>query len=156
MSQLGRYEESALCTGTVLPNEWNEALVKELSEVYKDQAIQDNSFFDVYGEFFTKELTLVISYLDHANLTAAPHTLKISAETNLDDPKLKNILSSVIKLASSILDDTFSGSQIIWETTDWIHNPFDGQNLYYQLSRENLSLSIQAEKILQSEIEIKD
>ena len=148
---LGRYNESLVSTGTALPKEWIESFVGILTETYFKQTEKDHRVFDVYGQIFDKEFTVVISYIHHDDHYAAPISVFISHDIIDDDKQMAKTLDQVVTLAGHIYDDIFSVDDWNEFLPSWTENKMGGSNFFYKITRENLGLSLQAEEILKND-----
>ncbi|MBG59666.1 MAG: hypothetical protein CME67_04065 [Halobacteriovoraceae bacterium] len=150
---LGRYDESDTSKGKSLPPEWTEEFVKVLTETYLDKSEKDNRFFDVYGQIFDKEFVVVISYIHHSDQLAAPISIFLSHDTSeeMKSKDLSKALKELIDLSGHILDDIFSQEDWSEFCPNWTENKFRDHTFFYKITRENVSLSLQAEEILKGE-----
>lgn len=145
---LGRYKDSLVESGSALPAEWTESLVKVLTETYFKQSEKDNCFFDVYGKVFDQEFIVIISYIHHEDQMASPISVFISHDNLEDSKKMKQALASLVDLAGHIFDDIFSIADWNGYIPNWTENKFKENTFFYKITRENISLTLQAEEIL--------
>jgi len=148
---LGRYEESTIPTGTLLPAEWTEAFIKVLTDTYYDQSEKDNRFFTVFGQLYDKEFVVVVSYIHHDDNFASPITLFLSHDIIDSSAKMKKALSDLVDLTSLIYDDVFAVSDWVDYLPSWMENKFKGNDFHYKITRENITLTLQAEELLKSD-----
>lgn len=148
---LGRYSESLLSEGNILPAEWTETFVGLLTETYFKQSEKDRRFFDVYGKVFDEEFVVVVSYIHHDDHLAAPYSVFISHDIVPDDKKMKKTLDQVVTLAGHIFDDIFSSEDWNEFIPHWTENQFDESVFFYKITRENIGLTIQAEELLKND-----
>ena len=148
---LGRYSESLLTEGTILPAEWTESFVGILTETYFKQTEKDSRFFDVFGKTFDKEFVIVVSYIHHDDHLAAPISLFISHDILENDKKMKKTLDQVVNLTGLIFDDIFSKEDWNEFIPNWTENQFEESNFFYKITRENIGLTIQAEELLKND-----
>ncbi|MCT4641123.1 MAG: hypothetical protein N4A33_02425 [Bacteriovoracaceae bacterium] len=145
---IGRYPTSSLSEGKHIPNEWTELLIKTLNDTYEAKAASDECFFDVYGKTFEEEFILIISYIHKTDYSKSPITLFISHD-NLDtSKKFKEAIDSAIDLTGLIFDDIFSNEDWNEYVLNWTQNDFEKNQFFYKITRENISLTIQAEELL--------
>lgn len=145
---LGRYKNSLVESGSSLPAEWTESFVKVLTETYFKQSEKDNRFFDVYGRIFDEEFLAIISYIHHDDQMASPISVFISHDHLDDSKKMKEALDSLVNLAGHILDDIFSSEDWNGFSPNWVENKFNKNTFFYKITRENISLTLQAEEFL--------
>lgn len=148
---LGRYETSVLEDGKHLPAEWTEEFVKILTEAYAAQSEKDNRFFDVYGQIYDKEFVVVVSYIHHSDQLAAPISIFISHDTSSDSKELSKALKALVDLSGHIFDEIFSQEDWNEYVPTWTENDFKGHLFHYKITRENVSLSLQAEQLLKKD-----
>lgn len=145
---LGRYKNSLVESSSALPAEWTESFVKVLTDTYFKQSEKDNRFFDVYGKIFEEEFVVVISYIHHEDQMASPISVFVSHDHLENSKKMKVALESLVNLAGHIFDDIFSSDDWNGFLPNWTENKFDNNTYFYKITRENISLTIQAEEIL--------
>ncbi len=152
--QFGRYEVDENSSRKPLPNEWTEELTRVLTESYHEQAAKDNKFFDVHGEIYEKEFVVIISYIHLKDNLASPISIFISHDVVDDSKQFKLVLKNLVDLSGLILDDIFS--QEAWSdyNSQWTENNYKNNEFYYKITRENISLTIQAEEFLKKNGEI--
>lgn len=148
---LGRHESSLIAEGKSLPPEWTEEFVKILTETYAEQSEKDNRFFDVYGQIFEEEFVVIVSYIHHADQSAAPISIFISHDTAADSKALSKALKELVDLSGHILDDIFSQTDWNEYVPNWTENKFKEHTFHYKITRENVSLSLQAEELLKKD-----
>ena len=147
---LGRFEESELSKGKSLPAEWTEEVVKVLTETYLERSEKDNRFFDVHAKSYDKETVVVIAYIHHSDQLAAPISIFISLDNDekMGSKELSSALKALVDLSGHILDDIFAQEDWNEFFPTWTENKFKDHTFYYKITRENVSLSLQAEEIL--------
>ncbi|MCO4754755.1 MAG: hypothetical protein KC478_09735 [Bacteriovoracaceae bacterium] len=147
---LGRHEDSVFAKGKSLPTEWTEEVVKVLTETYLERSEKDNRFFDVHAQSFEKETVVVISYIHHSDQLAAPISIFISLENDekMDSKELSKALKALVDLSGHVLDDIFAQEDWNEFFPNWTENKFKDYTFHYKITRENVSLSLQAEEIL--------
>lgn len=149
--QLGRYETSNIAAGKSLPPEWTEEFVGILTETYANQSEKDNRFFDVYGQIYDEEFVVIVSYIHHSDQMAAPISIFISHDTASDSKALSNALKELVDLSGHIFDDIFSKDNWNEYIPSWTENKFKEHTFHYKITRENVSLTLQAEEILKKD-----
>lgn len=147
-----RYDESLFETGKDLPQDWVEEFTKILSHTYADRANKDNSFFHVWGQIYDKEILVIVSYLDHNDQLASPKTLFISHDIEQDQEELKTNLDNLVNFTGLVFDDIFSTSDWNDYFSVWTENKFKKSTFHYKVTRENISLTLQAEQILSGKL----
>lgn len=145
----GRFEESQ--DGTFMPAEWQENFIKVLTEVYAEKAQTDQRLFDVHGLIYEKEFVIIVSYMDQNDYLVAPISLFLSHDIIDDEKKMKKALQNVADLTGEIFDDIFATEDWNDYNPNWTENQYKENTFYYKITRENVTLSLQAEEILKRE-----
>lgn len=145
---VGRHDSSTLNSGKKLPAEWTENFTKTLTEAYFEQSEKDSRFFSVFGEIFEEEFIVIASYIHHDDPLASPISLFISHDIIDGDKDFKKVLSNLVDFTGHVFDDVFASSDWNEYIPTWTENKFKNTELCYKLTRENISLTLQAEEIL--------
>ena len=135
-------------TGKQLPQEWTDNLMQTLNEAYADEIEAKNSFFDIYGEIYDQEFVVIASLMHQADLGIAPVSVFISHDVLADQKHFRSVLKSLVDLMGLIFDDVFTKPDWSEYNANWTENKFKGNNFFYKITRENVSLTLQAEEIL--------
>ncbi|MAX67865.1 MAG: hypothetical protein QF441_07315 [Bacteriovoracaceae bacterium] len=146
--QFGRYHIEETTPRKTLPAEWTEEFTRVLTESYFEQSEKDNSFFHVYGEIYDKEFVVVISYIHHDDQLKSPISLFISHDVVENSKNFKDVLKNLVDLTGLIFDDIFSNADWNNYNSNWTENKYKDNEFHYKITRENISLSLQAEEIL--------
>ena len=145
---VGRYNESTLSSAKYLPKDWVEEFVRILSQTYAEQADKDNCFFDVHGLLFDEEVVVIISYIDHNDHAAAPISLFISHDIVGDIKKMEKNLDHLVDFSGLVFDDILGTKDWNEYNPNWTENKFKNSSYHYKITRENFSLTLQAQAIL--------
>jgi hypothetical protein len=149
--QFGRFEVSEGFEKKELPAEWTENLTRTLTDVYFQRSEKDNRFFNVYAEILEKEFVVIISYLHHNDQLVAPIALSISHDLVEDSKKFRVALDNLVNFSGVIFDDIFATEDWLDYVSAWTESKSKSSTFYYKISRENISLTLQAEEILKKE-----
>jgi len=150
----GRFEESEVDSKKTLPHEWLEEFTKILNDVYHDQLESNDRFFDVYGEIYEKEFVVIVAYVHNNEQLVAPISLFISHDNVDDSKKFKSVLKDLINFTGLLFDDIFSVAEWSDYNANWTENNYKDSTFFYKITRENISLTLQAEALLNKEIEL--
>lgn len=150
----GRYEETETVNKSALPHEWTEEFTKTITNAYMEKSEKDNCFFDVYGEIYDKEFVVIISYIHHHDHMRAPISVFISHDIVEDSKAFKKVLSNLIDLTGLVFDDIFAQEDWNDYNTTWTENKFRDNMFHYKITRENISLTMQAEEFLNKNGEV--
>lgn len=148
--------------GKPLPSEWQEGLARLLNETYKKECQKDNRYFDVYGQIYPEELLLIVSWLSEKEQGIAPVTCFLSCEPDqmATEEKVRKTQADFFDLAGLFFDDIFSKAE--WNDDseeaslfepNWQEVSHKNQNYFYKLSRENINLTLEADKLLGPDFE---
>ena len=154
---LGRKKNSKLIK--TFPSEWTESLNKILNDTYKIESKQSGKYFDVYGQIFDQEILLVVSYLSEKDEYEAPIALFLSydKDQNLTEEQIKETHNNLIDVVGLFFDEIFSDVEWNEFEPNWQEVSHKNQNYYYKISRENINLTLEANKLLGPEFhEIED
>jgi hypothetical protein len=136
----------------LFPKEWAEGLKQILLNIYGDKCIKAEKTFEVFGFSYPNEVLLIISYLG-LDKFEIPVTIFISCDLDKDTDSDK-IIDTMFDSAGVFFDQYFSSnesSEEIWDdyVHDWEESEFSKLKIFYKVTRENISLSIQANLLLE-------
>lgn len=141
--------------GKTLPTEWLESLNRLLNETYKSECQQNGRYFDVYGQVYPEELLLTVSYLSEKDEYLSPLTCFLSCEPDqmATEEKVKETQANFIDVVGLFFDEIFADSE--WDEFEptWQEVTHKNQNYFYKLSRENINLTLEADKLLGEEFQ---
>jgi hypothetical protein len=149
--QFGRYPVTEITKRSLLPNEWTEELTKVLTETYFDRSEKDQCFFDIHGEIYEKEFVAIISYIHHTDHMSSPISLFLSHDVVEDSKAFKKVLKNLVDLVGEIFDDIFANEDWSDYSLNWTENTYKGSDFFYKITRENISLTLQAEQFLNND-----
>ena len=142
--------KSSSKTGKSIPQDWLESLSRLLNESYKNECKDQGRYFDVYGQIYQEELLLVVSWLSEGDEYVAPVACFLSCETEhiTDEKKVKETQANFIEVVGLFFDEIFASSQWDEFEPNWQEVNFKQQNYFFKLSRENINLTLEANKLL--------
>lgn len=136
--------------GKTLPQDWLESLARLLNETYGIECKRNGRYFDVYGQVFSEELLLVVSYLSEKDEYLAPITLFLSCDPDqiANEDKVKETQNNFIEVTGLFFDEIFGDDE--WDNFEpvWQEVTHKHQNYWYKLSRENINATLEANKLL--------
>lgn len=140
-------------TGVSVPQDWLEGLARILNETYKTECEKNKRYFDVYGQIFAEELLVIISYLSEKDPNSAPIACFLSCDPDQmnKENKVKETQANYIELAGLFFDEIFSSEDWDEFIPNWQEVTYKNQNYYYKISRENINLTLEANKLLGEE-----
>lgn len=141
--------------GKALPSEWLESLARLLNETYKTECKKNNRYFDVYGQIYSEELLVIISWLSEEQEGAAPVTCFLSCDPDQmnSEKKVKETQAHYIDVAGLFFDEIFAREDWDEFEPNWQEVTYKQQNYYYKISRENINLTLEANKLLGDDFE---
>ena len=137
--------------GIALPKTWCEEVEYSLNNVYEDQKSKLNKSFFVCGKTFPNELLIGVSFLNEDDDSAQSLTVIISADIKKDDAQ-EDLLKAVLDSFGILFDEIFSVND--WNDYHLVWKKFENnkKEFHFQISRENLKLSLMADKILNEDL----
>lgn len=135
------------------PKDWAEGLKQILLNIYGEKCIQNEKTFEIYGFSYPTEALLIISYVG-LDKFETPVSLFISSDLT-DKTDTDKIMDNMFDSAGVFFDQYFSAeenndSDAIWDdyVLDWEESEFSGEKLFYKVTRENISLTMEANALL--------
>lgn len=133
----------------VFPEKWCSELKKVFDQTYQQQCSSLNKAFEVFAFSFPDELLLCISLLDQQVELSAPVTYKASLDLTEAEQDQEKIMANLIDSAAIFFDSYFkSGDNEDTYCPVWSETEFLKQKFYYQVSRENIGLTLKADHLL--------
>ncbi len=130
-----------------LPNEWADSVLELLQDTYRNELFDANKVFEIYGRLYKGEVLVMASLVDTSNDAAAATTYfaSMDLEENGDHTKL---LEGLVDSIGAFFDQFFADEN--WDDYQdmWKEETFKGTTLYCKVTRENVGLTIQADRLL--------
>lgn len=141
--------------GKGLPADWTEGLSRLLNETYKNECVKSDHYFDVYGQIYSEELLLAVSYLSEKDESMAPITLFLSCDTSYisSEQKAKDIHENYIEIVGLFFDEIFAHDEWNKFEPNWQEVTHNNHNYFYKLTRENVNLTLEANRLLGDDFE---
>jgi hypothetical protein len=131
-----------------IPLEWLEQAKKVLSENYLE-FIKDSDFsFQTFGEIYPDECCLALCLVNRVTENSVSLILSLDIDSNkFEASDLNNLLD-----ASSLFFDQYFNTKD-WDEYEpsWGEEEFKNKKFFSKVSRENIGLTLQAEKLLAQE-----
>lgn len=136
--------------GISIPVDWLESLARLLNETYSSECKKHDRYFDVYGQIYPEELLVIVSWISDKEQNAAPVTCFLSCDPDQmnNEKKVKETQANYIEVAGLFFDEIFSSDNWDGFEPNWQEVTHKHQNYYYKLSRENINLTLEANKLL--------
>ena len=133
--------------GSKMPKDWLDNLSDFLNENYRDSLIAKNLVFKTFGEIHNNEICLGISLLNPNHEKSIPTTLILSSDI-AKGPNSENNINKMIDFSGLIFDNYFLNNDTIEYQPNWTSEQFKNLTIFYKITRENIDLTIEANKML--------
>jgi hypothetical protein len=139
--------------GKSLPQDWIESFSRLLNESYKKECQLQDRYFDVYGQIYPDELVITTSWLSEKDEYSAPITCFLSCEPDQikDEKRLKETQSDYIDVVGLFFDEIFASSEWNEFEPNWQELKYKNHTYFFKLTRENINLTLEANKLLGDE-----
>jgi hypothetical protein len=135
--------------GLELPQEWLNEITNAVYSTYESSIKSKNLSLKTYGELHKGEVCLAfcLSSIKSDNTNAVSLILSLDLKDK-DDPK--ETLDNTINQSSEFFDLLFSGQKEDIFQPNWTKSDLKENNFYFKITRENIALSIEANKLLKN------
>ncbi len=145
-------------SGNPIPQEWPESLSRLLNDVYKKECAAAGKYFDVHGLIYPEELLVIVTFLSEKDEYLAPISLFLSCDvTDMStEDKVKETQKNYIDIVGLFFDEIFSDED--WNDFEptWQEVTHKNNNYFYKITRENVALTLEADKLLGPDFDIED
>ena len=134
-----------------LPESWRSQLKQNLLKIYGDHCLKQEKTFEVYAYTFPRELLIISSYVG-LDKNTIPITLLLSADLN-EKTDSKKLFNALIDNIAVFFDQYFQNQENEdWDefVHDWQEEELNRQTFFYKVTRENIGLTLEAERLLNS------
>lgn len=132
--------------GTIFPDTWINEVSDLLHQIYEQHLLHSKRELSVYGEIFNDEVLLILSLCPEGNASAAHFSIFLSADlTEKSDPK--KVLDQLIDYSDVILNNYLRGGELD-NFGIWFNETINKLEFFYKLSKENVALTLEANKLL--------
>jgi hypothetical protein len=142
--------KSSSKSGKSVPQDWSEGVAVLLNDTYKTECTKEGRYFDVYGQIFPEELLVIVSYLSEKDPAVAPIACFLSCDTEQmkTETMVKETQSNFMDVAGLFFDEIFSSDD--WSDFEpvWQEVKYKTHTYHYKLTRENINLTIEANRLL--------
>jgi hypothetical protein len=141
--------------GKIIPLDWSEGAARLLNDGFKAECTQKGRYFDVYGQFFSEEILVIVSYLSEKDEYLAPITLFLSCEPDqmATPEKVKETQKNFIDLIGLFFDEIIADESWDGFEPNWQEVSHKNENYFYKITRENINASLEADKLLGEDFE---
>ena len=136
-----------------IPKEILSFIDKLIAETFEKRLKSKNLELSIFGELYENEIVLIFSLLNSQDPNLNTISLFVSDDISIDsklEKKVDHLINSSSEFFETILNS--SEEQLLelysprWQITD-----LKSDNFYYKISRENIQLTIEANKLLSEE-----
>jgi hypothetical protein len=133
-----------------IPQDWLEGTARLLNETYKRKLKEGDYYFDTFGQIFPEELIFIVSLLPEEIAVTNPVTLFLSCDKSQMDSekKVKETQKSFIELTGLFFDEIFASEDWNEFEPTWQEVEHENQKYFFKISRENINLTLEANKLL--------
>ena len=139
--------------GKSIPQDWLVSFGILLNETYQSECEKHARTFDVYGQIYDEELLIVVSWISEKDEYIAPITCFLSCEPEQmkDGTKVKTTQMNFIDVVGIFFDEIFAADEWNEFEPNWQEVNYKQENYFFKLSRENVNLTLEANKLLGDE-----
>jgi len=143
---LSRNNEEA--KGLELPSEWLNDITEAINSTYKNLLDRKNLSLSSFGELHKGEVCLAfcLTKLNSDDSSAISLFLSLDLKEN-EDPK--TVLDKTINQSSEFFDLILSEQTEEIFQPNWVKSDLKENNFFFKITRENIKLTIEANKLLQ-------
>lgn len=136
--------------GSSIPQDWLESLSRLLNQTYRSECKTHQRYFDVYGQIYPEELLVIVSWNSEQAAGVSPVSCFLSCDPDQmnSEKKVKETQANYIEVAGLFFDEIFSNDNWDGFEPNWQEVTHKHQNYYYKLSRENIALTLEANRLL--------
>lgn len=150
----GRYQSEENDNKTLtLPANWRNDIEKLLNQLYKKEIEKMDKKFEVHGFLYPQEAVITATLVDNASDHTIPTSFHISIDIDGDQKKSDEKFKLLVDALGPFCDYYFSQPHEEVEKvyqSRWQEETFKGKTLFYKISRENISLTLLANQLLES------
>jgi hypothetical protein len=133
--------------GLKLPIQFEQKVQKLLIKNYKPQFDENKYTFEVHGFSYPDEVTMTASLVNIHDELLPPTTYHVSADLD-DSTKMDRLLDDLVDSMGVFFDNYFSTADWDEFQTRWEEMKYKKLNLFYKITRENISVSLYADQLL--------
>ena len=138
--------------GVSLPSEWIDEVVSILNQTYEDFCLNNSRAFKCYAESYPEELLVIASIVNPIETNKIPITFSLSVDLRNDSSKeMKKLLDSSINIIGNFIDIYIATESWDEFCSNWTYEEKKKFKFFYTVSRENIELTLEADKLLKSE-----
>ncbi len=137
----------AVDEGGNIPDEWKAKVAALLNQNFKEHCETQKKSFDVFGKIYVDELVIVVSWLEDSDFNQAPISLFLSADI-FEQKNTEEALKHLVDISGLFFDEFFSADNWDGYEPNWKETSYKKNDYYYKITRENVALTMEADKLL--------
>lgn len=138
--------------GVLIEESWKEDFIGILNDTFKDKKATPQYLFDAYGKVYGDEIVVAACYYNGANMNEIPVSIIVSFEMDEKSKKnIKKIFSDMMDLTGLFFEEFFDNPEFTDYEPEWQHHSFKKNDYYFKVTRENIALSLEAERLLKED-----
>lgn len=136
--------------GTALPQEWLDKAKSALDSRF--EAFNEAYEFFVFGEVYSDELLIIVSAVSR-NIELSPISFFISFDVHENDKNIdqKQVLENMLNTSELFFEEVFDTDNWSDYSSLWLETEYKKTTFFYKATRENIYLTIEANKLLAKE-----
>ena len=136
---------------TNFPQDWLDEAIGIFEEVYGEQCAQYDKAFRVFGSLYPDEISLAVSIVSMNNIAMTPATYICSCDLK-EGQNPKKVLKQMVDSTEFFLEDYFRAPNDFENYQhDWDKTKIKNFEFHYKVSRENIDLTLEADRLLNSD-----
>lgn len=133
--------------GVDLPVEWRENVAGLLNQNFQSECEVQKKSFDLFGKIYQDEVLVIVSWLDNEDFNQSPVTMFLSADI-FNKKNTETAMEHLVEIAGLFFDEYFNTDDWSEFEPNWKQTSHKKNDYYYKITRENIALSLAADKIL--------
>ena len=131
-----------------LPKKWTDYIRDKLNKTFESECTKQERIFHVFSEVYPEELVMISSLHPIREIGQSSITLFISVDIKEDQKLQQNIFDELLDFAAVVFQDVLSNLEWNEFEPNFIKTTFVQTEGYYKITRENILLTIEANKLL--------
>jgi hypothetical protein len=137
-------------TPKYLPESWSQEVEGLLASSYEEQLEDERKSFYVFGLTYPDEFVLMATFADVNDSSGIPVTYVASIDIG-QNSDMANIVDAIVDSVGVFFDQVFSTDDWSDYQAQWEETTFKGLDFYYRSTRENVALTLEANRLLGDE-----
>lgn len=146
-------------TGIALPKDWIESVTALLNQTYEKECDAQGRHFEVHGQIFPSELVVIFGFNpQEKDSSESSVSCFLSCDTaDIATPDLvKTTQENFVLMAGMFFDEVFATEDWSdWEP-NWQEVEWKDKKYFYKMTRENVTLTLEADRLLREANFVED